>query len=69
MSDWIQETHAAFAIAAWVVFFPAGSILIRTLQTPRTWLVHASVQLFATALFIVGAAMGIKLAMDTEQVR
>lgn len=69
MSTWVQDTHAAFALAAWVVFFPVGSILVRTLHTPKTWLIHASFQLFATALFIIGAAMGIKLAFDTQQVR
>lgn len=67
MSTWVQDTHAAFAIAAWVVFFPVGSIIVRVLHTPKTWLIHAAVQTFATVLLIIGVAFGIKLAIDTQQ--
>jgi len=59
----IRTTHAVLGILAWVVFFPAGAVVLRVLSGPRTWLVHACVMMFAWGLFIVNAGLGIWLAL------
>lgn len=65
--DSIKMAHAILACVAWVVFFPLGSIMIRILSSPKTWLVHALMQTFAYSLFIVAVGLGIWMAKTTDQ--
>lgn len=47
---------------AFVVFFPAGSLLIRLGRFKGVLYVHAAIQVFAYILALVGMGMGIYVA-------
>lgn len=51
--------HAVLAAAAFVFFFPVGSILIRLGNFRGLWLVHAAIQVFAYILYIAAFAIGV----------
>jgi hypothetical protein len=46
----------------------AGAILMRVLNGPKTWLIHATTQGLGILFFLVGTAIGIYLATTTDQV-
>lgn len=55
--------HAVLATLAFAFFFPVGGILIRLGNFRGIWLVHALFQLFAYALYVAGAALGIYVSI------
>ena len=55
------SVHGTIACIAWLIFL-VGAILMRLLNGPKNWLIHASTQVCALILFIAGAALGIQLA-------
>lgn len=59
--------HGTIACLAWLLLL-IGAILMHVLRGPRTWLVHACVQAFGLVLVLIGAGMGINIAVNTDQV-
>jgi hypothetical protein len=65
----ITEAHGILACIAWVIFFPLGAIVLRLLNNPKAWLVHACIMVFAYSMFVTSAGMGIWMAVVSDQVR
>jgi hypothetical protein len=65
----VRYAHASLGCLAWVIFFPAGAILVRvaTFRGVVWW--HAGLQAFAYALFVVNVGTGIWMSNETSQVR
>lgn len=63
----VVEAHGIIGCLAWVIFFPLGAIAIRLLNTPKAWLVHAIIQIFAYMLVITNAGLGIWMALVSGQ--
>lgn len=51
--------HGVLASLAFVIFFPAGSILIRLASFRGLWLVHGLFQIFAFVVYIAAFALGV----------
>ena len=49
---------------AWVIFFPLGAIIIRTISSRNVIHVHSLTQSFAYTLALVGMALGIYVATN-----
>ncbi|KAH9908967.1 hypothetical protein F4778DRAFT_205961 [Xylariomycetidae sp. FL2044] len=57
-----REIHGILAAVAFAALFPLGSIFMRAIPSGRfAWPVHALTQLLAYALYVAGAALGLKL--------
>ena len=52
------------AAIAWVVIFPLGSIVLRTVHSKGAWKLHAAVQLIAMMTFITAVGIGIWLTIQ-----
>jgi len=63
----IRTAHAVLGSLAWVIFFPLGAIIIRFLSSPHAWLIHAFINVFAWAMFIVAAGLGIWMSLVSQQ--
>jgi len=66
-ADSLSGTHGTIACIAYLLFV-VGAILMRVLNGPKTWLYHAGTQSLGLLLAVVGAGMGIWIAMTTDQV-
>ena len=60
--DKVKLAHCLAGAAAWVILFPLGAILLRTLNSPRAVRVHYIIQICATCIFIACVGMGIWMA-------
>ena len=59
----VKVAHGVLGILAWVVFFPLGSILLRTLDRSRHAVrIHYLIQTWALAVFVVAAGTGVWMA-------
>ena len=58
----VRIAHAVLAACAFLLFFPAGGIILRVSNHYHTVWVHALVQGFAFILFTASAGMGIYMA-------
>jgi hypothetical protein len=67
-ADSLTGPHGAIACIAYLLFV-VGAILMRVLNGPKVWLYHAATQSIGLLLAVVGAGMGIWIAMTTDQVR
>ncbi|OTB14196.1 hypothetical protein K445DRAFT_140481 [Daldinia sp. EC12] len=56
-----RTAHGIIAAICFVVIFPGGAILMRLLPSKRTWLYHALVQGLGFILYVVAAALAIRL--------
>jgi hypothetical protein len=54
-----RVAHGVLASLAFVILFPAGSILIRLASFPGLWLVHGIFQIFAFVVYIAAFALGV----------
>ncbi|KAL8691385.1 MAG: hypothetical protein Q9218_003379 [Villophora microphyllina] len=61
-------THGILMGIAFVVFFPAGAILIRLLRSRNTVWIHAATQIFAYVLALTGLGLGVYIAVYPEKV-
>ncbi|KAF2149095.1 iron reductase domain protein [Myriangium duriaei CBS 260.36] len=61
-------THGSLATIAFVALFPLGALLMRVgnMGHIRLW-IHGGIQIFAYAVFISGAGIGIYIAKNTDQ--
>ncbi|EOA85284.1 uncharacterized protein SETTUDRAFT_20797 [Exserohilum turcica Et28A] len=57
----LDNTHAAFMLAAFVILFPLGAVLLRYVKNGVK--VHAAVQSIALVCTVMGGAIGIKLSL------
>lgn len=55
----VSIAHGVLASLAFVIFFPAGSILIRLASFRGLWLVHGLFQIFAFIVYIAAFALGV----------
>jgi hypothetical protein len=53
---------------AFVVLYPLGALLIRTLETEKRVWIHVACQLVAWVLMLAGLALGIRLARIIDMV-
>ncbi|KAI1435392.1 hypothetical protein GGR50DRAFT_330145 [Xylaria sp. CBS 124048] len=60
-TPYYRGAHGILAAAAFAFVFPLGSILMRVLPSKKAWLVHGTIQVVAFAVYIIAAALGIKL--------
>ncbi|KAL8775921.1 MAG: hypothetical protein Q9194_003501 [Teloschistes cf. exilis] len=58
-----EMTHGILMGIAFVIFFPAGAILIRLLRSPNAIWIHAATQLFAYTLALAGFGLGVYIAV------
>jgi len=54
---------------AFVVFFPIGAFLIRSVKSKHTVWIHISCQFIGLALTVTGLATGIRVAKIIDRVR
>ncbi|KAF3940746.1 hypothetical protein ABW19_dt0205905 [Dactylella cylindrospora] len=59
-------THGTLMATSFVICFPLGAILLRTLKAPLHVYIHAGTQLFATCLAMAGMGVGIWLGLNTR---
>ena len=62
----LDNTHAAFMLAAFVILFPLGAVLLRYVMNGVK--VHAAVQSIALVCTVMGGAIGIKLSLRSPAV-
>ncbi|KAK5226945.1 hypothetical protein LTR99_005074 [Exophiala xenobiotica] len=62
----IVVAHAVLASLSWVIFFPLGAVLMRTMSSPNTIWVHAAIRGFTTIVFTAAVGMGIWMARVTH---
>ncbi|ORY06157.1 hypothetical protein BCR34DRAFT_626738 [Clohesyomyces aquaticus] len=58
--------HGTMAALAFVIFFPAGSIVIRLASFPGVIWLHAAFQVFAYLVYIVAFGLGVYIANDLK---
>lgn len=62
----ILTAHAVLASLAFVILFPAGSILIRLGSFQSCWIVHGLFQIFTYAVFVAAVGLGLYMAHSLE---
>ena len=64
----LAVAHGVTMGLSFVVLFPAGAVLIRTLSVKQTLWIHASCQMIAWCLMLVGFATGMRMGNILHEV-
>ncbi|KAL8718988.1 MAG: hypothetical protein Q9225_003946 [Loekoesia sp. 1 TL-2023] len=64
----ILIAHGVIMSLAWVIFFPLGAILIRTISARNVIHIHSITQSFAYVLAVTGMGLGVYVAVNPESV-
>ncbi|KAI1074402.1 hypothetical protein F5B20DRAFT_563606 [Whalleya microplaca] len=57
----LRTVHGILASIVFVAFFPVGSICMRVIPGPLSWIIHASIQIASYVLYIAAAGLGLYL--------
>jgi hypothetical protein len=61
-----RTIHGILAALAFVILFPSGSILLRTIPGRLSVWVHAAAQVIAYMVYIAGAGLGIWMVKEVK---
>ncbi|OTB08569.1 hypothetical protein M426DRAFT_262081 [Hypoxylon sp. CI-4A] len=53
--------HGILAAICFVIIFPVGAIIMRSVKGRHTWAIHAVIQVIAFVIYVIAAALGFKL--------
>ncbi|KAI0386011.1 hypothetical protein F5Y04DRAFT_161571 [Hypomontagnella monticulosa] len=56
-----RTTHGIIATVCFVILFPVGAIMVRTIPSRHTWLIHGITQAVAFVLYVAAVGLGIRL--------
>jgi len=67
LSKNIHYAHGIIMSVAFVILFPLGAIIIRTLHHPKTLWIHAAIQVFSWIAVLSGMGLGLWLALNMQE--
>ncbi|KAK6441938.1 hypothetical protein LTR95_001826 [Oleoguttula sp. CCFEE 5521] len=65
----VMVAHGVMASLAFLVFFPIGGILVRVANFSGLVWVHAATQMLAWLIYLIAFAMGVWLAINTNDIK